>query len=422
MGWLDRLFKKESKETTYAQMLNGYTPIFSQFGSNIYASDVVQQAISCIVTEMKKLNPLHVMVNGGDEVPNNSSLQRVLMNPNPLMTKSDFLEKITWMLMLHYNVFIIPVFDTWVDDSGNVRKKYRALYPVQPTFVEFIEDGRGTIYLHMRFANEYETTLPYADVIHLKHRFSVNEFMGGNEMGEPDYKALIKTLQVNEDLMNGVSAAMKSSCSITGIVKYNTLLDKGKTIAAIKDLEEKLLSNESGFLPLDLNAEFTPIKKDVKLVDNDTLKFLDEKILRHFGVPLAILTGDYTPAQYEAFYQKTLEPMIVGWSDEFTRVLFSDREYSFGNRIKFYPKDLIFMSMDQTLQMVTLLSNTGAIYENEKRVAFGLRPLPELEGKRYQSLNWVDVENADQYQVGDTKKENDEGNENDESLLFRKNL
>lgn len=27
-------------------------------------------------------------------------------------------------------------------------------------------------------------------------------------------------------------------------------------------------------------------------------------------------------------------------------------------------------------------------------------PLPELEGKRYMSLNWIDAENADQYQVG----------------------
>lgn len=417
MSWLDRLFKKETKETKYAQMLNGYTPIFSQFGSNIYASDVVQQAISCIVTEMKKLNPQHVIENGGDLTPNNSSLQRVLMNPNPLMTKSDFLEKITWLLMLHYNVFIVPVYDIWTDENGNIRKKYRALYPVQPSFVEFVEDGSGQIYIHMKFVNQYETTLPYSEVIHLKRNFSVNEFMGGNEMGEPDYTALIKTLQINEDLMTGVGSSVKSSLSINGIVKYNTLLDKGKTVAAIQELEEKLLANKSGFLPLDLNAEFTPIKKDVKLVDAETLKFIDEKILRHFGVPLAILTGDYTPAQYEAFYQKTLEPMIISWSDEFTRVLFSDRERSFGNAIKFYPKDLIFMSIDQTLEMVRLLGDSGSLYENEKRVAFGLRPLPELEGVRMQSLNYVNVEIAGTYQVGNDNSDdsNDEVKENDES-------
>lgn len=409
MGWLDRIFKKLNKKASYAQMLNGYSPIFSQFGDNIFASDVVQQAMNCIVMEIKKLNPQHVKEKNGDTAPVNSDRQRVLNNPNPIMTKSDFLEKITWMLLLHYNAFIIPVYDAWYDDKGNESRNYRALYPVQPANVEFIEDASGKLFVKMRFANTYESTLPYDDVIHLKYRFSVNEFMGGDETGNPDYSALLKTLQVNEDLMNGVSAAMKSSFAINGVVKFNTMMDDGKTESALKELEEKILHSKSGFLPLDLKAEFIPIKKDVKLVDADTLKFLDEKILRYFGVPLAILTGDYTPAQYEAFYQKTLEPIIISWSDEFSRVLFNDRERSFGNKICFFPKDLIFMSVDQTLEMVRLLGDSGSLYENEKRVAFGLRPLPELAGKRMQSLNYVDVNIADKYQIGKNIEEENGG-------------
>lgn len=413
MGWLDGILKKLNKNTTHAQMLNGYTPIFSQFGDNIFASDVVQQAINCIVMEMKKLNPQHVRKNGSDTIPINKDRQRVLMNPNQLMTKSDFLEKITWMLMLHYNAFIIPVYDVWYDKEGNEQRNYKALYPVQPATVEFIEDIAGKLFVKMRFANTYETTLPYDDVIHLKYRFSINEFMGGDETGQPDYTALLKTLQLNEDLMTGVSAAMRSSFAINGVVKYNTMLDNGNTEKALKELEDKLLHSKSGFLPLDLKADFTPIKKEIKLVDAETLKFIDEKILRHFGVPLAILIGDYTAAQYEAFYQKTLEPIIISWSDEFSRVLFSDRERSFGNKIEFYPKDLIFMSVDQTLEMVRLLGDSGSLYENEKRIAFGLRPLPELEGKRMQSLNYVDVNIADKYQIGKSGEDQKNKDKND---------
>ena len=92
--------------------------------------------------------------------------------------------------------------------------------------------------------------------------------------------------------------------------------------------------------------------------------------------------------------------MIIAISQAFTKKLFTDREKSYGNQIKLYPKDLVFMTVDQTIEMVTLLANTGAMYENEKRVAFGLRPLPELEGKRYTSLNWIDANNAAAYQVG----------------------
>jgi hypothetical protein len=151
---------------------------------------------------------------------------------------------------------------------------------------------------------------------------------------------------------------------------------------------------------MDLKGEFIPFPKDIKMVDEGTLKFIDEKILRNWGIPLAILTGDYTKEQYEAFYQKTLEPLITAISQAFTKKMFTSRERAFGNEIKFYPKDLIFMTITQKLELVNLLAPTGAVYENEKRTMFGLMPLPELEGKRYMSLNWVDADMAAQYQMG----------------------
>ena len=415
MGWLDGIFKNFTKNKKYAQMLNGYTPIFSQFGNDIYASDVVQQAVKCIVDEMKKLNPMHIREMGDDPLPINDSVQWVLNNPNPLMTRSQFIEKIMWMLMLHYNAFVIPVYDVWTDERGNERRNYRALYPVKPNFVTFIEDASGRLYVEMQFANNYTTTLPYDDVIHLKYNFSVNEFMGGNENGEPDHKALLTTLEINNNLLQGVNAAVKSSFAINGVVKFNTMLDNGKTEEALKELETKLKASESGFLPLDLKAEFIPIKKEVKLVDKDTLEFIDSKILRTFGVSIPILTGDYTKAQYEAFYQKTIEPFVIDWSDEFSRVLFTQRQRAYNNKVVFYPKHLIFMSTDQTLEMIRLLGDSGSLYENEKRVAFGLRPLPELAGIRMQSLNYVNVEHAKEYQVGSktVNINNNNGGDND---------
>ena len=407
MGWFSNLFKKETPtQTKYAEVMSGYAPVFSQFGTDIYASDVVQQAISCIVSEMKKLRPEHIREIGNDIIPINSDLQAVLNNPNPKMTTSDFLEKVTWLLFLNYNAFIVPTYYEWRDKDGKIKRKYDGLYPITPNQVDFIEDAGNRLYVKFRFNGGQEYIVKYSDVIHIKKNYSVNDFMGGNEQGQPDNDALLKTLNLNHQLLDGVCKAMKSSFAINGVVKINTMLDDGKTEAALKELENKLRKSESGFLPLDLKSEFIPIKKEIQLVHPETLKFIDEKILRHFGVPLCILTGDYTKEQYEAFYQKTLEPLIISFSQAFTKTLFTDGELSHHNKVMFYPKELIFMSVDQTIQMVTLLSNTGAMYENEKRVAFGLRPLAELEGKRYTSLNWIDANNANAYQVGnDTNEE-----------------
>ena len=399
--WFDKLFRRPPKGATLAPTMNGFAPIYTQFGTNIYAFDVVQQALRCVVTEIKKLNPTHVRYKDSDPIPVKSTIQDVLDNPNPLMTTTDFLEKVAYLLLLNSNAFIIPVYYTWVDENtGAERRYYEALYPVKPTQVDFIQDASDRMFVKFLFMNGETTTIPYDDVIHLRYKFSVNEFMGGNEIGEPDYQGLLQTLQLNDQLLKGIAKAMNASYAVNGVVKYNTLIDNGKTERALQELTQRLQNNESGFLPLDIKADFTPIERKSEIVDTDALKFVDSKILRTWGIPECILNGDYTKEQFEAFYQAAIEDKVKTFSQAFTKSLFTKREKAFGNRVEFYPKDLIFMTVSQTLEMINNLAPTGAIFENEKRVFLGLRPLPELEGKRYMSLNWIEADKAAQYQVG----------------------
>lgn len=402
MGWFKDLFKK--KEPTgmmLADVSTGTSPIFSQYGDNIYASDVVQQAVSCIVREMQKLNPSHVRRNGQDITTVQDAVQRVLDNPNPLMTKSDFIGKITWNLMLNYNAFIYPTWYEYRDRiSGKIIKNLLGLYPLQPKQVDFIQDESGVLYAKMRFGDGRDYIMPYESLIHIRSHYYSNDYMGGNAQGQPDNQALLQTLSINDKMLKGIAKAMEASYTVNGVVKYNTMMDGDKMSAAIAEFESKLNSMKSGYLPMDLKSDLIQFDRKIQMVDDATLEFIDKKILRTFGVSIAILSGDYTPAQYEAFYQAALEPLIIAMSQAFTKTLFTQMERSYGNGIEFYPQDLIFMSADQTIQMVNLLSNTGALYENEKRTAFGLKPLPELEGKRFMSLNWIDATKANSYQVG----------------------
>ena len=395
MGLFDIFKTKKSNDLNYAHMLSGTTPIFSQFGTDIYASDVVQQAINCIVQEMKKIRPIHVKTIGLDLVPvNPSHIQRVLRRPNPLMTTSEFMEKIIWNLHLNYNSFVYKTFDS--------KGKLSGLYPLQPNRVDFLETPTGELYVEMHFKNGMSQVIPYSRILHIRKNYSVNDFMGGNQFGEPDNSALLKTLDLNHTLLEGVAKAMKSSFAVNGVIKYNTMVDRANMPKKIEEFEKQLQNSNSGIMGMDLQAEFVPITRDIQLVDEATLKFIDEKILRHFGVPLPILTGDYSKDQYEAFYQKTLEPLIIGISQVFTDGIFSEGELDHGNEIQFFTSELIFMTMDQKIEMVRLLGDAGELYSNEKRKAFGLVPLLELEGVRMQSLNYVNVEIANKYQLKDS--------------------
>lgn len=405
MGLIDFInkFKKTKPNINYAKMLNGYTPIFSQFGQNIYASDVVQQAIACLVTELTKANPFHIKQSGSDLVPvENSEIQKLLDQPNERMTQTDFFEKVYWQLFLNYNSFIIPTY--YKDIKGN--KHYTGLYPIQPTNVTFLQDPEGKLGIEFTFRNGYKTMLAYSDVIHIRYRYSINEFMGGNEFGQPDNRALLKTLELNNTLLQGVAKALKSSFSINGVIKYNTLMDDGKMENNIKEIEKRLANNESGFLPLDIKGEYIPLQNKIQLVDATTLKFIDEKILRNIGVSLPILTGDYTKPQYEAFYQKSLEPILKRTGESFTMTMFTNREKGFKNKVMMYPHELIFMDTSQKIELFDVLVDSASCYKNELRTAFGMRPLPELAGQIAMSSNKANAEN--------NKIKKDGGNKNEE--------
>ena len=244
--------------------------------------------------------------------------------------------------------------------------------------------------------------------------------MGGNELAQPDNKALLKSLELNDTLLNGVGKALKSSFAINGIVKYNTMLDNLKMDEQIKELETKLKNNSSGLMPMDIKGEYVPLKREIQLVDEGTLKFIDGKILRHFGVPLCILTGDYTKEQYEAFFQKTIEPLIIAMSQSFTKAIFSRREsFGYGHEIVFYHEKLDFMSMNEKIQWLTLASNVGAITINEMRAIIGYPPYEdkELGNTPVMSKNFGNAETVkdmDKKDI-DKSKEKDDNSDDDNS-------
>ncbi|HAM63203.1 MAG TPA: portal protein [Erysipelotrichaceae bacterium] len=380
-------------------MINGNVPIYGQFGQNVFASDVVQQAIACIAQEISKLTPKHIRFDKNNlQVPIFDSISDLLeYGPNEWSTTKDFLEKITWQLFLNYNVFILPVYDEMMTGDGKSRK-YRALYPLEPTEVSFIVDGKNELYVDFRFNSNEKLVVKYSDLIHWRYRYSVNPFMGGNANGQPDTQALLQTVDINHKLLQSIEKSVNSSMQIYGVMKYNTILDEDNMKAEISRFEKMLAENKNGIIGADLKSEYIQIKPDPKLVDPQTLAFIDSKILRHYGVSIPILSGDFTPEQYQSFYEKTLEPLINSLNQVFTKSLFTQRELQFGNKIVFYANNLLYMALDKRVAVGDLLGNRGALTNNDLLALFGYPPYEE-GNVRLMSLNYVDVNIAHQYQL-----------------------
>lgn len=399
-----------------AQFLNSEST-FSQFGDSIYDAEIVQSSIDAIATEFSKLKPQHIRVNtnGEQEIPK-SGINRIFKyRPNPLMTTRDFLEKCIWQLYLNYNLFIYPIYKVYKDSQGVMRKNYTGFYPLDPHMVTFEEDLRGKLFIHFYFRNGEEFTTKYEDIIHIRKKYSVNDMMGGGENGQPDNEALLKILEADSTLTEGTGKAVESSLAIKGILKLNTILNNTDTETERDRFEELLSSSSAGVLPIDMKSEFEAIKIDPKLVDKDTVEMIENKAIRWYGVSSAIMSGNFSDEEYQAFYEKVLEPLVVAFGQAFTTRIFSQREVDFGNEIVFYHLNMNYLSTKAKLDIIKITGEQGLLTNDQKLALLGYPPIGGEEGaKRTQSLNYIDVNLATQYQIGGNKAEADKKKENSE--------
>ena len=292
MGFFDWLKGKRGRDGyVYAPTMTGYTPSFLSFGDNVYASDIIIQAIRCIANEMMKLNPRHIrVVDGKQETITGSSIARVLKSPNQWMTTADFLSKITVLLELTKNAYIYP--DYQVSPTGE--RQYLGLYPLKPSQVEYLTDkGTNRLFIRFTFANGNTVTLPQSDVIHWRKDYGADDYFGGSLFGGDDNAGLLKNLELFNTITQSIAEALKCSLAINGVMKYISVTSQDRLDAERNRFVADLRAGKSTVLFLDAKAEYQNIPRDIKLVDKDTIDFFYQMILRTSGVSMAILSGDY---------------------------------------------------------------------------------------------------------------------------------
>jgi HK97 family phage portal protein len=401
---------RDATQKQYAKFLDGYNPAFSQFGTSIYASDVVQMCIDVIATECSKLKPKHIRTDSkGMQANVKSCLNRLFkFAPNQLMTTRDFIEKVIWLLMMNYNAFIYPTYINKTGNNGELEREYTGFYPLNPTEVIFLQDASEKLFVELRFVNGDKFTLPYNEVIHLRKKYSINDIMGGGLNGQPDNSALLKVLEINDTVLQGLEKAIKTSLSIRGILKINTMLDDESQQKERARFESAMAAGKSGILPMDLKGDYVNLSVDPKLIDKETLEFLQSKVLNYYGVSVPILKGDFTDEQYQAFYEKTLEPIIISLGQAFSKTIFSQRELDVGNEIVFYQKDMMYLSTKTKLELLKTTGEQGLLTDDQKLAILGYPPLEDGSGsKRTMSLNYIDVSLVSEYQMKRAGKEPD---------------
>lgn len=385
--------KKQTEITrTQLQMLSGYNPQFTTLNENTYESKVARQCIDRIATHCAKLIPKHIQ----DTVSNNikGEINFLLQNqPNPIMTKFDFIYRTISMLYTDSNAFIYIA----KDKSGFIT----GFYPVLALSYDLLQDASNNIYLQFRFINGQTYTIPYLELIHLRLFYNKNDIFGTNN------KVLKTDLETALTASEGIKNAIKTANNLKGILKYTNSMLKEKDIKENKEnfVRDFLnLENESGIAALDAKAEFQEVNMKPITLDKEQLEQVNYNIFDYFGISEKIVRNNFNAVEWNAFFEGVIEPRAIQLSDAFTNKVFSYKARRDGHKIVFTTNRLQYASLDSKINLIKVAGAYGLLTKDDGREILDMTPLGGEEGaKILQSLNNIDSSIANNYQGGDEK-------------------
>lgn len=395
----DYLKKPVDQQLQKAEMLSSGTALFTPFSGDAYSSDIYRSAVDAIARNAAKLKGKHLIYSKkeNERFQGDQSLNRILQTrPNIYHSAYDLI----YRLVTHYFLFNNAFAYLQKNDKGNLE----AIWPLSPSNVEFLNDDTGRLFCHFLFANGYDVTLPYSDVFQIRRHFNSNDLLGD------DNQAISPALDLAHNQNEGLDNAIKSGATIRGVLKYAGMLSDEKLKKAKADFEKDYLSaaNNGGLAALDQKLDYEPIKDNPVTIDSDQMKAIKDKIYGYLGISENIVNSTYDEQEWNSFFSSVIEPLGLQMGLELTQKIFTKREQQFGNSIIFESNRLAYASNESKTNLLKELVPMGLLTTNQALEILNLPPV-EDGNKRLQSLNYVNQDKADKYQLGGN---DDEGNTN----------
>ena len=369
MGIFEKIFgKKDGGAAQLAReqfrLLDGYTPAFRTWQGSIFESELIRAAIDAHGRHAAKLMP----VIQGTAKPNLRS--RLLNEPNQFQTWPQFLYRTTVILYARNTAFVVPVIGEYGETNG--------IISIAPDSWELVE-YQGEPYIRFFFDGGRKRR-----AVELSRVGILTRYQYRSELFGEDNDALRATLDLIAIQRQGVQEAIKNGASFR-FMAVSSNWSKDEDLAKERQrFDRENFSGESGGVLLFPNTykDVKQISSSAYSVDAGQLKLITENVYNYYGLNEKILQNSAIGDEWLAFYEGAIEWLAINLSDSITRMLYSERERTFGNRITFTSNRLQYMSNNDKLRVASQMADRGLMTRNEIREIFNLPPLPEPIGSQ----------------------------------------
>ena len=390
MSFFDALFKNRPKGGVAQiksdfKMLNGYTPRFTSFSGGLYEQELVRAAINANATHISKLK---VEMMGSARPALQSKMKHA---PNQFQTWSQFMRRASTLLDVHNTLFITPIYDIYGEPSG--------IYTPLPNKCELVQARNGVPYLRYEFANGQHAAieLEYCGIM-VQHQYR------SDLLGETN-AALFPTMELINIQNQGIEEGVKSAATyrfwarINNFAKVEDLAEERQRFTANNFSSE---SNAGGILLFPNNYQDIH-QVDVKpwVIDAEQMRIIKENVYEYFGVNEGILTNKFTGDDWSAYYEGRVEPFAIQFSEVMTKMLYTLREQSQGNKVMATANRLQYLSNQDKLNVSSQMLDRGIMSINDVREIWNLPPVEDgdrriIRGEYYDASAKLEEEPTDE--------------------------
>ena len=266
--------KQPSQNLTQMRMLNGYSNEYTPFNGAAYDNATVRSCVDTIARHASKLNPRHIVKKEGKvmRVLDDKLNYLLSVQPNPLMTSAEFIEKIVNQYYTTNNLFVFIQRDMKADVV--------ALWPLDFSQVSLYEDNRNVIYVKFTFGIGLQMTVPYEDIIHIRRHYNRDEMFG-----DPEAKMLQEDLTLLKSVKTAIVNVVKNYGRLRGIVKFMQTLRPEDMKQHFEEFVNNFVSdvkNGSGIAPMDNTSDYKELHVDNTTFDAAQMQLARDNIYKYF--------------------------------------------------------------------------------------------------------------------------------------------
>lgn len=367
MGLFSAIFGKAKinvPDQGFWTLLDGYTPTFSSWGGELYESEIVRAAVHATANHCSKLS-VKVLGTG------NPKLQtRLRQAPNDWQTWGQFLYRLSTILDMQNNAFVVPVYSEFGEVTG--------VFPVLPSSCEIVQYS-GQPWLRYTFRNGEKAAIAMAEC------GIMTKFQYKNDLFGESNKALNPTMELINIQNKGIQEAVKNSASFRFAAKLINFSKPEDLVKERQRFNKENLSGEGGGLLLFPNtySEIQQVKSTPFVVSAEEMARIRTSVFDYFGVNEEVLQNKAYGDAWNAFYEGRIKPFSIQLSDVISRMLFSDRERANGTQLMATANRLQYMSNTEKLNVSAQMADRGIMNRDEIREIWNLDPLPDGQGKVY---------------------------------------